>query len=99
MGVLIESDNFYVNNILDVLLIFGLGMILLFMVYLLKFDSKYFVSVYSGFVIFLCFYFLIFINKELSENKKNTNNYNIINFVTIYSIVLSIFLIVAVHNL
>lgn len=92
MSIIITSDNYFVNNVLDILLVFVLGTLLLFFANAMKNENR-FVMVYVS-IIVICVNIMntFFIHHNTIEEKKTSNMYNILTFINIYIIILMIFL-------
>lgn len=89
MGIIIESQNFFVNNVLDIILVFLLGSSLLFFSNAMKNESRFVI-----FYITLCIVPVVIFNTILLYNRTKTkdNTYNILMFLNIYTTILMTFL-------
>ena len=92
MGILIETDNNYLSTILDIVLIFVLGFVLIFFAYIMKTDNKYVTMYLSLIVIGVLLYNTVYLHNNTIESKKQENVYNIMTFLNIYVIILMVLL-------
>ncbi len=92
MGILLETNNNYVSTILDILLIFFLGFVLLFFAYTMKTDSKYVTMYLALIVICVVLYNTIYLHINISQSKKENNVYNVLTFMNIYVMILMLLL-------
>jgi membrane-associated HD superfamily phosphohydrolase len=88
MGIIINSSNYFVDNVLDILLVFGLGSVLLFFAHIMKNESKFTILYLSIFIIIVLIYFLVYAHNTISEEDKEKTQYNILSFLGIYTIIL-----------
>lgn len=89
MGIIINSDEYMYDKVLDISIVFSLGLVLLGLFYTMTRNIDFFVLLYSVFFMGLTFYNLIYISYS---KQKNTRNYNILNFMNIYAIFLNVFI-------
>jgi hypothetical protein len=92
MGILIETDNNYLSTILDIILIFVLGFVLLFFAYTMKTDNKYVIMYVSLIVIGVLLYNTVYLHNNTTNNKKQENVYNVMTFLNIYVMILMVLL-------
>ena len=92
MAIILNSENFFIDYILDILLVFFLGSILLFYSNTIKKDSRLFMLYLSLFTISVNLYTIIYLHQNTTKNLKKKNGYNILIFLQIYSIILLAFL-------
>lgn len=91
MGIIIDSNEYMYDKVLDISIVFSLGLVLLGLFYTMRQNVDFFILLYSIFFMSLTFYNLIYINYK--KNKNNTRNYNILNFINIYAIFLNFFIV------
>lgn len=91
MGIIINSNEYVYDKVLDISIVFSLGLVLLGLFYTMRQNVDFFILLYSIFFMSVTFYNLIYIN--YGKNKNNTRNYNILNFINIYAIFLNFFII------
>jgi hypothetical protein len=92
MGIVLDNDNNYLNTILDILIVFLLGSSLLFFAYIIKHNNKFMVVYVSIIVILVILYNMIYMNSHVPKKSKEKNNYNVLTFVNIYTMILMILL-------
>lgn len=92
MAIIINTDNYVIGNLLDILIIFGLGMVLLLFANALYTDSRMFMLYLTLLVISVTIFSMIYTSNNLSEKKKESTWYNILVFIQLYVIVLFVFL-------
>lgn len=92
MAIILKSDNYFVDYILDILLVFFLGSVLLFYSHTIKQDSRLFMLYLSLFIIGVNVYTLVYLQQNASISLKKKNGYNILVFLQIYTIILLAFL-------
>jgi hypothetical protein len=92
MAIILNSENFFIDYILDILLVFFLGSILLLYSNTIKKDSRLFMLYLSLFTISVNVYTIIYLHQNVTKNLKKKNGYNILIFLQIYSIILLAFL-------
>ena len=92
MSIIITSENYFVNNVLDILLVFVLGTLLLFFANAMKNENRFVMIYVSLIIISVNIMNTIFIYYNTIEDKKKSNMYNILTFVNIYVIILMMFL-------
>ena len=95
MGIILESNDYLVDKVLDISIIFIMGIILLFFFYAMMNHNKVFITTYMIYISILMVYFLIYIHNK-SKVEKSNNHYNILTFTGIYTVFLNIFVIGAV---
>lgn len=92
MGILLDTNNFYLNTILDIVIIFFLGSVLLFFAYTMKNDSKFVMTYVSLIVICIILYNTVYTHMNILESKKTENVYNVLTFLNIYLMILMVLL-------
>jgi hypothetical protein len=92
MAIILNSENFFIDYILDIILVFFLGSILLFYSNTIKKDSRLFMLYLSLFIISVNIYTIIYLHHNITKKLKENNSYNILVFLQIYSIILLAFL-------
>lgn len=92
MGIIINSSNYLIDNVLDIILVFLLGFVLLFFSNAMKTESKFVLVYVSVFIIGLLTYYLLYLNNKIDKKEKKTTQYNIITFLGVYAIILMIVL-------
>lgn len=92
MGVIINTNNNYLTTILDILIVFCLGSVLLFFANAMKNENRFVMLYVTIPVILIVVYNMIYLHGNLDEKKKETNNYNILTFMNIYMVVLMVLL-------
>ena len=95
MGIVIESEEFLVDKVLDISIIFVMGILLLFFFNAMLYHRSTFIMAYMIYMCVLLVYYLIYINNYSHVDKKN-NHYNILNFTGIYTVFLNIFVMTVV---
>jgi hypothetical protein len=92
MAIIINTDNYILGNLLDIFIIFGLGMVLLLFANALYTDSRMFMLYLALVMITVIVFNLIYISHNVPDKKKESTWYNILVFVQLYIIVLFVFL-------
>lgn len=92
MAIIINTDNFILGNLLDIFIIFGLGLVLLLFANALYTDSRLFMLYLALVVISIIVFNLIYITHNMPANKKESTWYNVLVFIQLYIIVLFVFL-------
>ena len=95
MGIVIESEDFLVDKVLDISIIFVMGILLLFFFNSMLYHRSTFIISYMIYMCILLVYYLVYINNYSHVDKKN-NHYNILNFTGIYTVFLNIFVMAVV---
>lgn len=93
MGVILTSDDFIIDQVLDIIIIFVMGTILLFFVYTMLHHPKLFLVCFSLYITLLLVLMLTYINSYCGDNNgTQKNKLSFINFMCIYTICLNIFM-------
>jgi high-affinity K+ transport system ATPase subunit B len=92
MAIIINTDNFILGNLLDIFIIFGLGLVLLLFANALYTDSRLFMLYLALVVISVIVFNLIYISHNIPQKKKESTWYNVLVFIQLYIIVLFAFL-------
>lgn len=97
MGVILDSssDNKstnYLTTILDIVIVFLLGSSLLFFANTIKNENQMVLVYISVIVILVILYNMIYLHNNVNQKVKEQNNYNILTFVNIYTMILMILL-------
>ena len=92
MGVIINTENNYLTTILDILIVFCLGSVLLFFANAMKNENRFVMLYVTVLVILIVVYNMVYLHGNVDEKKKKTNNYNILTFMNIYMVVLMVLL-------
>jgi hypothetical protein len=98
MGVILISDDFLVDQVLDILLIFIMGGVLLFFYNTLMNRPKTFLIAFATYMSLLLIAMLTYINRYCGYNANHKNKVNIINFLAIYTICLNLLILVVVSG-
>ena len=98
MGVILNSEDFLVDQVLDIVIIFVMGTILLFLFGTMINYPKTFLVSYALYIMILLIAMLTYINRYCSDNTEHKNKVNIINFMGIYTICLNILLATVVSS-
>lgn len=88
MGVIIQSDNFAIDTILDICLVFVLGSVLLFFGNSMKNENRFVMLYISLFIGVVLIYNLVYLNSNTIEEKKEKSSFNILVFLNIYLFIL-----------
>ena len=94
MGVIINSDDFLIDQVLDIVLIFVMGMIILFFFGTLINFPKTFIVSYALYIAFLLMFILVYINRYCENKTEHKNKLNVLNFMGIYTICLNTLMVV-----
>ena len=97
MGFILESTDQLKVQVLDTIIIFFLGSLLLFFFNAMINHPRTFLVTFAGYITILVLFLTIYINKYCTSNTKN-NKKNILNFMSIYTICLNLLLIFVVTN-
>ena len=92
MGVLLETENNYLNTIFDIVLIFILGFVLLLFAYTMKSDNRFVMLYIALIVIAVLMYNTIYLHNHITDKKKDENMYNVLTFLNIYLMILMVLL-------
>jgi heme O synthase-like polyprenyltransferase len=92
MGILLETENNYLSTILDIVLIFILGFVLLLFAYTMKSDNRFVMLYVALIVVAVILYNTIYIHNHINNNKKKENMYNVLTFLNIYLMILMVLL-------
>nr|QOI90419.1 hypothetical protein HWQ62_00283 [Pyramimonas orientalis virus] len=92
MGILLDGSNNYLTTILDILIVFVLGFVLLFFANIMKSENRYVMMFTSFIVISVLIYNTVYVHHNVEQKKKESNMYNIMTFINIYVIILMILL-------
>jgi hypothetical protein len=98
MGVILDSEDFIIDQVLDIIIIFVLGIFLLiFFNMMINYPRTFIItlSIYSSVLLILL---TTFINNYGGEKEKHLNKLKVLNFVSIYTICLNIFIVIAVSS-
>lgn len=96
MGVILNSEDFLIDQVLDIIIIFVMGGVLLFFFNTMTNRPKTFLITFATYMTLLLISMLTYINRYCGSNKNHKNKVNVINFMAIYTICLNILLIVVV---
>lgn len=91
MGIILDNSNSYLNTILDILIVFVLGTILLFFANAIKNEGKFLTLYVSIIVIGIILFNAIYLHNRLPTKEKESNAYNMLTFFNIYVMVLMVF--------
>lgn len=84
MGIVFDTNNSYLTTFLDIVLIFCLGGVLLFLSNVIQ-NNGNFLMVYITFIVMGCIIFnMVFMHNKLKKEIKEKNTYNILTFLNIY---------------
>lgn len=101
MGIIIDSENKFSDQVFDIVIIFILGVLLLFFFNTMINHKRTFLISYASYIACLLVIMTIFINFKCERNdlnsEKNTS-LQIVNFMSIYTICVNILLLVTVMN-
>lgn len=99
MGIILDNNSDsekkevnYLMIIFDILLVFVLGSSLLFFANIIKNDNKYLMLYVSIIVIIVVLYNMIYNHRNVDDELKTKNNYNILTFMNIYMMILMVLL-------
>lgn len=94
MGIIIatDKDNYYLNTFFDIVIVFVLGLVLLFFANAIKTENRNVMFYLSVLVSGILLYNMIFLHKNVEEKKKETNYYNLLTFMNIYMMILMVLL-------
>ena len=96
MGVIIDSDNFFVDKVLDITIVFVLALVIMFFFITMRSQINVFVMAYIIYMTILIVYYLIYIN--MNSNKKRDVNYTILNFISIFTLFMNVFSLAIIGN-
>lgn len=88
MGVIIQSENYVIGTVFDILLVFVLGSVLLFFGHSMRNENRFVMFYVSIFISVIMIYNLIYLHLNITEKEKENSNYNILVFLNIYLIIL-----------
>jgi len=92
MGIIVNTNNQYLTTVLDILIVFTLGSVLLFFANAMKNENRFVMLYVTVPIIIIIVYNMIYLHNNVDKNKKETNNYNILTFMNIYIIILMVLL-------
>lgn len=103
MGIIVDSENKFGDQVFDIVIIFILGVLLLFFFNTMINHKRTFLISYASYIACLLIVMTIFINFNCEKNtlnsiETNNNSRQIVNFMSIYTICVNILLIVTVMN-
>lgn len=96
MGILLESNQLK-DQILDTVIIFFLGSLLLFFFNSMINHPRVFIVTFATYITVLVLLHTIYMNKYCS-NTNHKNKRNLLNFISIYTICLNLLMIFVVGN-
>lgn len=96
MGILLESNQLK-DQILDTVIIFFLGSLLLFFFNSMINHPRVFIVTFATYITVLVLLHTIYMNKYCS-NTNHKNKRNVLNFISIYTICLNLLMIFVVGN-
>ena len=92
MAVILDSDDFMVGTIIDIVIVFMLGAILLVFANALYTDSRMFMLYLALLVISITIYNITYLSKNIEKEKQKKHSYSILIFLQMYMAVLFVFL-------
>jgi len=97
MGVILDSPNYFIDTVLDMIIIFVLGGALIVLYYIMVKYPDQFMKIFVSYITILLMIMLTYINRYCTNNTEHKNKLKIINFFSIYTICLNIMLFIVVN--
>ena len=100
MGLILDSNNFS-DQLIDIVIIFILGALLLFFFNTMINHKRTFLITFSSYMIFLLLIMTIYINfrcKKENINEKPDTFLEIVNFMSVYTICVNLLLVAVIIN-
>jgi len=99
MGILLDDKNdFFIDQVLDTVLIFVLGSILVGFFHTMVNYPKTFLIAFASFMTAIVTMMMIFINQLCKNDDKHKLKKDILNFTAIYTICLNLLIVFVVAN-
>ena len=98
MGIILESQGQLKDQILDTIIIFFLGALLLFFFNTMINHPRIFIVSFATYITILILFHTIYLNKYCTTNNNQKNKQNLLNFMSIYTICLNLLMIFVVSN-
>ena len=92
-----NSDDFFVDKVLDITIIFVLAMIILVFFVTMRSQINVFIMAYITYISLLILYYLIYMNTT-SNLKKKGRHHSILNFISIFTLFLNLFTLAIIGN-
>ena len=83
---------------INIFMIFSLSFFMLFLIYSMRNESRYFMIYMSGYFSVLLGYILFYVHRTTSDDNRGTE-FRVVNFILVYSIVLVQALAVVFYNI
>lgn len=98
MGIILDSQDQLKDQILDTVIIFSLGSLLLFFFNTMINHPRIFIVSFGTYIVILILLLMIYMNRYCSNNNNHKNKQNLLNFMSIYTICLNLLMIFVVSN-
>lgn len=98
MGIIIDSQDQLKDQILDTVIIFFLGSLLLFFFNTMINHPRIFIVSFATYITILILLHTIYLNRYCTNNNNHKNKQNLLNFMSIYTICLNLLMIFIVSN-
>ena len=88
MGIIFDTENTYLTNFLDIIVIFTFGLLLLFFSNVIQNEGKFLMIYMSVIVICVILFNMSYTHSKLKRDDKETNVFNVLTFINIYVMIL-----------
>jgi ABC-type siderophore export system fused ATPase/permease subunit len=95
MGIILDSEDKMIDQVLDIVIIFVLGTVLLFFFNAMINHPRFFIMSFSLYISIIMVLYLVYLNNYCIENEDNKNKVRFLNFISIYTICLNTSIICA----
>ena len=98
MGIILDSQDQLKYQILDTIIVFLLGSLLLFFFTTMINFPRIFLVSFATYITILILLHTIYMNRYCSNDNNHKNKQNLINFMSVYTICLNLLMIFVVSN-
>ncbi len=98
MGIILDSQDQLKFQILDTIIVFLLGSLLLFFFTTMINFPRIFLVSFATYITILILLHTIYMNRYCSNDNNHKNKQNLINFMSVYTICLNLLMIFVVSN-
>jgi hypothetical protein len=98
MGIILDSQDQLKYQILDTIIVFLLGSLLLFFFTTMVNFPRIFLVSFATYITILILLHTIYMNRYCTNNNNHKNKQNLINFMSVYTICLNLLMIFVVAN-
>lgn len=98
MGIILDSQDQLKYQILDTIIVFLLGSLLLFFFTTMINFPRIFLVSFATYITILILLHTIYMNRYCTKDNNHKNKQNLINFMSVYTICLNLLMIFVVSN-